>query len=185
MSNKYYDLTYLSLQVNTIIVLTLFIVAMNIILVLVDSLNKSALKTYNPETICETPNLEEFAKKSLIFENHYISSLPCMPARREIFAGRKEFMWRPWGPLEIFDPRMPRIIQSAGYNTGIVTDHYHYWEETSNGYIQGFYNENGEDLINPMKIDEKTSCNTVTRNRGYTRRLVSNFANMNDSMWSI
>ena len=138
MSNKYYDLTYLSLQVNTIIVLTLFIVAMNIILVLVDSLNKSALKTYNPETICETPNLEEFAKKSLIFENHYISSLPCMPARREIFAGRKEFMWRPWGPLEIFDPRMPRIIQSAGYNTGIVTDHYHYWEETSNGYIQGF-----------------------------------------------
>ena len=45
---------------------------MNIILVLVDSLNKSALKTYNPETICETPNLEEFAKKSLIFENHYI-----------------------------------------------------------------------------------------------------------------
>ena len=138
MSNKYYDLTYLSLQVNTIIVLTLFIVDMNIILVLVDSLNKSALKTYNPETICETPNLEEFAKKSLIFENHYISSLPCMPARREIFAGRKEFMWRPWGPLEIFDPRMPRIIQSAGYNTGIVTDHYHYWEETSNGYIQGF-----------------------------------------------
>ena len=73
MSNKYYDLTYLSLQVNTIIVLTLFIIAMNIILVLVDSLNKSALKTYNPETICETPNLEEFAKKSLIFENHYIS----------------------------------------------------------------------------------------------------------------
>ena len=92
------------IQVNTIIVLTLFIVAMNIILVLVDSLNKSALKTYNPETICETPNLEEFAKKSLIFENHYISSLPCMPARREIFAGRKESMWRPWGPLEMFDP---------------------------------------------------------------------------------
>ena len=111
---------------------------MNIILVLVDSLNKNCLKIYNPNTICRTPELEKFAQKSLVFENHYISSLPCMPARREIFAGRKEFMWRPWGPLEIFDPRMPRIIQSAGYNTGIVTDHYHYWEETSNGYIQGF-----------------------------------------------
>ena len=60
---------------------------MNIILVLVDSLNKSALKTYNPDTICETPYLEKFAKKSLVFDNHYISSLPCMPARREIFAG--------------------------------------------------------------------------------------------------
>ena len=63
---------------------------MNIILVLVDSLNKNCLKIYNPDTVCRTPELEKFAQKSLVFENHYISSLPCMPARREIFAGRKE-----------------------------------------------------------------------------------------------
>ena len=111
---------------------------MNIILILVDSLNKSSLNIYNPETVCNSPQLDDFAKRSFVFENHFMSSLPCMPARREIFTGRKEFMWRPWGPLEIFDPRLPRVIQSGGYNTGIVTDHYHYWEETSNGYIQGF-----------------------------------------------
>lgn len=111
---------------------------MNIILILVDSLNKHCLQLYNPETPCRTPALDRFAERAFIFDNHFIASLPCMPARREIFAGRKEFMWRPWGPLEVFDPRMPRIIQGAGYRTGMVTDHYHYWEEQANGYVQGF-----------------------------------------------
>lgn len=111
---------------------------MNIILILVDSLNKEALTLYNENTVCRTPNLTRFAEKSLIFDNHFIASLPCMPARRELFAGRKEFLWRPWGPLEIFDPRLPREVQNCGYNTGMVTDHYHYWEETANGYMQSF-----------------------------------------------
>ncbi|MEM7026488.1 MAG: sulfatase-like hydrolase/transferase, partial [Pseudomonadota bacterium] len=109
---------------------------MNIILILVDSLNRHCLKSYNPDAICRTPALDEFAARSVVFDNHFIASLPCMPARREIFAGRKEFLWRPWGPLEVFDPRMPRIVQAAGYNTGMVTDHYHYWEEQANGYVQ-------------------------------------------------
>ncbi len=116
--------------------------ALNIVLVLVDSLNKEALRIYNPTTVCRTPNIEAFANRSFVFDNHFIASLPCMPARREIFAGRKEFMWRPWGPLEVFDPRLPREVEKLGYNTGIVTDHYHYWEETANGYVQGFMSAN-------------------------------------------
>ncbi len=111
---------------------------MNIILVLVDSLNKSALRIYDPETKCRTPNIEAFAGRSHVFDNHFVASLPCMPARREISAGRKEFMWRPWGPLEVYDPRLPREVQAQGFNTALVTDHYHYWEETANGYMQGF-----------------------------------------------
>ncbi|OSP54798.1 sulfatase [Pseudoruegeria sp. SK021] len=111
---------------------------MNIILILVDSLNKEALSCYNPDTRCRTPNIDALAERACVFDNHYIGSLPCMPARREIFTGRKEFMWRPWGPLEVFDPRLPREVQAQGYNTGMVTDHYHYWEETANGYVQGF-----------------------------------------------
>jgi arylsulfatase A-like enzyme len=111
---------------------------MNIILILIDSLNKSCIRAYNPDTVCQTPAFDAFARKSLIFDNHFVGSLPCMPARRDLFAGRKEFLWRPWGPLEVFDPRLPRIVKSAGLNTGIVTDHYHYWEEMANGYVQGF-----------------------------------------------
>lgn len=111
---------------------------MNIILILVDSLNKEALSCYNPETKCKTPNISALAERGVVHDGHFVGSLPCMPARRDIMAGRKEFMWRPWGPMEVFDPKLPREVQKQGYNTGMVTDHYHYWEETANGYMQGF-----------------------------------------------
>ncbi len=113
---------------------------MNIILVLVDSLNKDCLAAYNPATRCKAPNVMRLAERSQIYDNHYVGSLPCMPARREIMAGRKEFLWRPWGGMEVFDPRMPKEVAKSGYNTAMVTDHYHYWEEEANGYMQGFQN---------------------------------------------
>lgn len=47
-------------------------------------------------------------------------------------------MWRPWGPLEAFDPKLPKELKKSGYTTAIVTDHYHYWEEMANGYIEWF-----------------------------------------------
>lgn len=111
---------------------------MNIVLVLVDSLTRNCLQAYNPDSPCQTPNIDRLAAKGHVFDNHFVGSLPCMPARRELIAGRKEFMWRPWGSLEVFDPRLPMEVKKGGYHTHIVTDHYHYWEEEANGYIQGY-----------------------------------------------
>lgn len=110
---------------------------MNIILVLIDSMNRSALSAYGGTEIA-TPNLETFADRAWRFDNHFVGSLPCMPARREIFSGMMNMQWRPWGPLEPFDLRLPKLLEREGYSTAIVTDHYHYWEESANGYIQGF-----------------------------------------------
>lgn len=110
---------------------------MNVLLVLVDSLNRADLPAYGG-TVVETPNLDRLAGRAFRFDNHFVGSLPCMPARREIFAGFKELMWRPWGPLEPFDARLPRIVAAQGHGTAIVTDHYHYWEEPANGYLQSF-----------------------------------------------
>ena len=107
---------------------------MNTILVLIDSLNRPALSAYAPSPIA-TPNLDRFAGRSWRFDNHFVGSLPCLPARCEIFAGRQEMMWRPWGPLEPYDLRLPRLLAAEGHVTAIVTDHYHYWEEEANGYI--------------------------------------------------
>lgn len=110
---------------------------MNIILVLIDSLNRHALSAYGPSPVA-TPHLAAFAQRAWRFDRHYVGSLPCMPARREIFAGVREMLWRPWGPLEPFDARLPELLAARGYRTAIVTDHYHYWEEAANGYIQSF-----------------------------------------------
>jgi arylsulfatase A-like enzyme len=122
---------------------------MNIILVLIDSVNRSALSAYGG-TEFATPNIEAFAKRARRFDNHFVGSLPCMPARREIFAGFSGMQWRPWGPLEPFDLRLPKLLETAGYTTAIVTDHYHYWEESANGYIQSFQ---GAEFIRGHELD--------------------------------
>lgn len=110
---------------------------MNIILVLIDSLNRDALEAYGAKRV-KTPNLSRFAERAWRMNSHFVGSLPCMPARREIFAGRKEMTWRPWGPLEPYDARLPKLLEAHGHSTAIVTDHYHYWEEEANGYLQSF-----------------------------------------------
>jgi arylsulfatase A-like enzyme len=115
---------------------------MNVILILLDSLNKDYLSCYGNEWI-STPNIQKLADKSLVYNNHYIGSAPCMPARREIFTGRKEFMWRGWGQSEPFDDLLPAEVEKTGAYTAIVTDHYHYWDNVDGyGYIQEFDNVN-------------------------------------------
>ena len=110
---------------------------MNVVLILIDSLNRADLPVYGGREV-ETPNVDRLAARAFRFDDHFVGSLPCMPARRELFAGFKELLWRPWGPLEHFDARLPRLLERAGYATAIVTDHYHYWEESANGYVQAF-----------------------------------------------
>jgi arylsulfatase A-like enzyme len=121
----------------------------NIVLVLIDSLNRHHLAAYGSDAAA-TPNLSAFAQRAWRMDNHFVGSLPCMPARREIFSGRQEFMWRPWGPLEPFDQRLPQLVGQQGYTTAIVTDHYHYWEEAANGYVQSF---SSTDFIRGHELD--------------------------------
>ena len=154
---------------------------MNIITVLIDSLNRHALNAYQPSPV-QTPNLDAFAKRAVRFDNHFVGSLPCMPARREIFTGRKEMMWRPWGPLEPFDERLPTLLKKQGYNTAIVTDHYHYWEEAANGYIQPFDSSTlirGHELDNWKVLENQDDLpqwveNIETYRPGFGRRYYSN-----------
>ncbi len=122
---------------------------MNIVFVLIDSLNRHDLSAYGSSAIA-TPNLDAFAKRSWRCDNHFVGSLACIPARREIFAGFKEMMWRPWGPLEPSDARLPKLLEAEGYTTGLVTDHYHYWEEAANGYMQSFQ---GVEMIRGHEFD--------------------------------
>lgn len=110
---------------------------MNVVLVLVDSLNRADVPAYGAASV-PLPGLDRLARRAWRFDNHFVGSLPCMPARRELYAGFKEFLWRPWGPLEPADARLPRLVEQAGLRTALVTDHYHYWEEPANGYLQAF-----------------------------------------------
>lgn len=101
---------------------------MKAIMVTFDSLNRRTLKPYGCEWV-HTPNFQRLAQRAVTFDNCYVGSMPCMPARRELHTGRYNFLHRSWGPLEPYDDSMPEILKTAGVYTHLVSDHIHYWED--------------------------------------------------------
>lgn len=100
---------------------------MRAIMVMFDSLNRRFLEPYGCD-FSKTPNFSRLAEKTACFDNFYVGSLPCMPARRDLHTGRYSFLHRSWGPMEPFDNSMPQILKEHGIFTRLVSDHGHYWE---------------------------------------------------------
>ena len=101
---------------------------MRLVFVLFDSLNRASLSPYGGRTV-RTPNFERLAARAVTFDTHYVGSLPCMPARRDMHTGRLSFLHRSWGPLEPFDDSFAEMLHGRGVYTHLVSDHYHYWED--------------------------------------------------------
>ena len=101
---------------------------MRCVFVLFDSLNRHLLEPYGGTRI-RTPNFARLARRAVTFDRHYVGSLPCMPARRDMHTGRLSFLHRAWGPLEPFDNSFAEVLHRAGIYSHLVSDHYHYWED--------------------------------------------------------
>jgi arylsulfatase A-like enzyme len=101
---------------------------MKAIMVMFDTLNRRMLSAYGCDWT-HTPNFQRLAERTVVFDNAYAGSMPCMPARREIHTGRYNFLHRSWGPLEPFDVSMPEMLKDNGIYTHLASDHYHYWED--------------------------------------------------------
>jgi arylsulfatase A-like enzyme len=111
--------------------------SLSVILIQLDSLCRHFLPTYGNNWV-HAPNLTAFAEQSTVFNNHYVGSLPCMPARREIWTGTEEFWWRFWGPLEPWDRTIAHYAVRKGITTQFITDHYHLFEWGSHSYVYDF-----------------------------------------------
>src|ERR1700709_1734171 len=96
--------------------------AMKTVFLLFDSLNRHALSCY-AQGVPTTPNFERLARRSVVFARHFVGSLPCMPARRDIQTGRLNFLHRGWGPLEPFDHSIAALLRESGVYTHLITDH--------------------------------------------------------------
>jgi len=101
---------------------------MKAVFLLFDSLNRLMLEPYGGK-ILDTPNFRRLAEKCVTFDKHYIGSMPCMPARRDMQTGRHTFLHRSWGPLEPFDNSFPELLKTSGAYSHLISDHYHYWED--------------------------------------------------------
>lgn len=110
---------------------------MKTIMILADTVNRRHLSTYGNDWV-KTPNLERLQQKSVVFDNHWTGSAPCMPARRDIMTGRLNFLERSWGAIEPFDYTLPYALRDHNIFTHMLTDHYHYLELGGENYCQIF-----------------------------------------------
>ena len=105
----------------------------NAVVVLLDSLNRHLLGCYGG-TEFDTPNLDRLAARAVRFENHTIGSLPCMPARHDILCGALDFLWKPWGSIELWEDALTVPLRAAGVTTKLVSDHPHLFEVGGENY---------------------------------------------------
>lgn len=111
---------------------------MNVVVVLLDSLNRHMLGCYGGEEFA-TPNLDRFAAtRATRFTRHVTGSLPCMPARHDILCGALDFLWRPWGSIELWERPITADLRGAGVTTMLVTDHPHLFETGGENYHTDF-----------------------------------------------
>lgn len=111
---------------------------MKAFLILIDSLNRHYLPCYNSESKVKAENLTRFSNENVTFDSHYIGSAPCMPARRDIFTGRYNFLERNWGGIEPYDVTLVGTLRENDIYTHITTDHAHYFEIGGENYCQMF-----------------------------------------------
>lgn len=132
---------------------------MKAVMIMYDSLNRRYLSPYGNNWV-KTPNFQRLCEHTACFDNFYVGSLPCMPARRELHTGRLNFLHRGWSPIEPFDESMPDILSSQGIYTHLITDHCHYWEDggvnyqnrfTTSEYIRGQEGDAWSTGINDFK----------------------------------
>jgi arylsulfatase A-like enzyme len=109
----------------------------NAIVVLLDSLNRHMLGAYGSSEF-DTPNLDRFARRSLRFDKHYSGSLPCMPARHDILCGALDFLWKPWGSIELWECALTYPLRHAGVVTQLISDHPHLFETGGENYHVDF-----------------------------------------------
>ncbi|MGZ0228825.1 MAG: sulfatase [Acidimicrobiales bacterium] len=110
----------------------------NVVVVLLDSLNRHLLGAYG-STEFETPNLDRFAAQHATrFTNHVTGSLPCMPARHDILCGALDFLWKPWGSIELWEQPITRVLSGNHVTTMLVTDHPHLFETGGENYHTDF-----------------------------------------------
>jgi arylsulfatase A-like enzyme len=111
----------------------------NVVVVLLDSLNRHDLGCYGG-TDFATPNLDRFAEERAVrFTRHVTGSLPCMPARHDILCGALDFLWKPWGSIELWEAPITRDLAHAGVATMLVTDHPHLFETGGENYHTDFF----------------------------------------------
>jgi len=103
----------------------------NIVFIMVDDLGWSDL-SYNGSTIYETPNIDQFAKEGVVYDNFYTAGPVCSPTRASILTGKypvktgvTTYLLSPERDVDYIENQLnlseftiAEAFQQAGYKTG-------------------------------------------------------------------
>ncbi|MBU0609336.1 MAG: sulfatase-like hydrolase/transferase, partial [Armatimonadetes bacterium] len=148
----------------------------NLICIVSDTLRTAYLGCYgNPDI--HTPNLDAFARQSVVFDRAYPESLPTIPVRRALHTGRRAYpfagyqpipwdiVYLPgWQPMDPAEKTLAEDLAGAGYHTGFVTDTLPYFQPGMNfargfwqwEYIRGLQQDRWQSPATPT--DEELAC---------------------------
>jgi arylsulfatase A-like enzyme len=175
---------------------------MKIFIIIFDTLRKDHTgKTYGNNWI-HTPNFDEFAGDSIVFEKAYPESLPTIPARRAIHTGIRTFPFNHkkldyrtddlvespgWAPIPPQHTHLAEYMRSNGYITSFISSTYHYFKPHMNfhlgfdewHYIRGHEYDNYRCRYRGKRSDinqavRDHSINKTNKNRGavHTQKLL-------------
>jgi len=147
--------------------------------VLLDSLNRHLLGSYGG-TEFDTPALDRFARRATRFLHHHTGSLPCMPARHDLLCGALDFLWKPWGSVELWEDPITVPLRDAGVTTMLISDHPHLFESggenfhtefTAWDYQRGHESDPWRTRADPSWIGAPTNGRTFAydKSRGWFR----------------
>ncbi len=118
-------------------------------MIIVDSLRQDHLGAYGNQWI-QTPNLDAFAKESVVFNRCYSDALPTGPVRRALHTANHTFpyhgyrSWRGnatavpgWSPIPDEHDTISEILVKEGYRTALITDTFHLFKPWNN-FHRGF-----------------------------------------------
>lgn len=108
----------------------------NAILIISDTLRRDHLGCYGNNTI-NTPYIDEFARKSVVFNKAYTASFPTVPNRHDFLTGRYTYSYMGWAPLPDNETVISEILKKNGYSSMMVIDTPHIMKNAYN-YQRGF-----------------------------------------------
>ncbi len=124
---------------------------LNLIVIVSDTFRHDNLACYGPKWLenLDTPNLDRFAGKAVVFNDAYAEGMPTIVIRRTLYTGRRAipFYYFPqhenvqlpgWHALYHEDVTLSETLLASGYVTALISSLYHEFKPSKN-FQRGFH----------------------------------------------
>lgn len=148
----------------------------NILFIMTDDHVTKALSCYGSR-LMETPNLDRIADEGMLFENCYVTNSLCAPSRATILTGKyghkngvTENIYGGKQPFDGSQQTVPKLMQDAGYQTGLVGKWHLVSEPTGFDY---WIRLPGQGRYNDPRFIEKGSGGDAQTINGYVTDIIN------------